>query len=378
MGSPGSERAHYEFNNNKRNGLRIVPVLVVGNWLRWVGSDMRWRWAVLAVLQLVGAHVAAGPRPDPEKAAEETPIDIPIAPRSAEWLIDKRDEWSKDFTSLASTIDRFFAGEESLEENESYIRLRAGAIWSRGGDIGSDSDIKAKLDLPGSKRRWKLLFESDPDEFSDLETQTRSTPTANRQFTDTEGSTSALRFVVDEKSKWKKDLDIGVRGSTPLDPFARYQLRRNFKLEDDWTLYFKESVYIFNSDGWGQKTTFSFEKLITEDYLWRNRIETKFKDEENKLQTAFVMSTLHVLDDWRAIDYAVGVIVSNRPVSQTTTYFINTTYRKRLYKDWLFFDIRPELAFSRGYKDYPNGRTRKTGFNADPSLTIGIDAYLWE
>lgn len=345
--------------------------------LRWINSHMHWRWVVFVALQWGTMLAVADPEPNPELRASDETIDVPIAPRSAEWLIDKRDEWSKDISSLAINIDRFFAGDEAREQNESYVRLRAGSIWRRDGDISSDSDIKVKLDLPGSKRRWKLLFESDPDEFSDLETQTRSTPIDNRQFTDTEGSTGALRFVVDEKSKWKKDFDVGVRGSTPLDTFARYQLRRNHKINEDWALYFKESIYIFHSDGWGQKTSISFERLITENYLWRNRIETKFKDEKNELQTAFVMSTLHVLDDSRAIDYSVGVLVNNRPVSQTTAYFINTTFRKRLYKDWLFFDIRPELAFRRSYDEDARG-VHKHGFKADPSLTIGVDAYLWQ
>lgn len=364
--------------------------VVVWRWLRRVVSDMWWRGAVLVALISVGLIASADdgrpnpnlddPEPNPELTGAADDAEIPIAPRSAEWLIDKRDEWSKDINSLAINIDRFFAGEEAQEDNDSFVRLRAGAIWSRGGEIGSDSDIKLKLDLPGSKRRWKLLFESDPDEFSDLESQTRSAPTVNRQFTDTEGSTGALRFVVDEDSKWKKDLDIGVYGSTPLDPFARYQLRRSAKLGDDWSLYFKESLYIFNSDGWGQKTTIQFEKPINDHYLWRNRVQAKFSDDDNVLDTAFVLSTVHVLDDWRAIDYAVGVLVSNRPVSQTNVYFINTTYRKRLYKDWLFFDIRPELAFARGYEEIEGqpGIYRKRGFKAQPSLTIGFDAYLWQ
>jgi len=341
---------------------------------------MRWRSIVLIVLLFGSAIAGAAPDPDPALQESDEPIDVPIAPRTAEWLIDKRDEWSEDFNSLAVNIDRFFAGDEAREDNESYVRLRGGAIWSRGGDISSDSDIKLKLDLPGSKKRWKLLFESDPDEFGDLQNQVRSTPSVSRQFTDTENSAGAVRFVVDEKSKWKKDLDIGVYGSTPLDPFARYQLRRSAKLNDDWSLYFKESVYIFNSDGWGQKTTIQFEKPINDHYLWRNRIEAKYSDDDNTLESAFILSTVHVLDDWRAIDYAVGVLVSNRPVSQTAVYFINTTYRKRLYKDWLFFDIRPELAFARGYKEVEGqpGVFRKHGFKAQPSLTLGFDAYLWQ
>jgi hypothetical protein len=349
-------------------GRGIDPVRLVTNGWQWVVVDMRWRWAALAILQLTGASaVADGPRPDPVAAAEETPIDIPIAPRSAEWLIDKRNEWSEDINSLAVNIDRFFAGDEARADNESYLRLRAGMVWSRGGNLSSDSDVKLKLDLPGSKKRWKLIFESDSDDQNSLETQTRATSPTNRQFTDTESSSGALRYVVDDTGKWKKDLDIGVYGSTPLDPFARYQLRRTAQLGNDWSLYFKESMYYFNQDGWGQKTTFSVEKPINSHYLWRNRVDAKFSDDDNVLETAFVTSTVHVLDDWRAIDYAVGVVTTNRPVSETTVYFINATYRKRLYKDWLFFDIRPELAFPRDI-----------GFKPSPSLTFGVDSYLWE
>jgi len=360
-------------------GRGIDPVRAVTNGWQWVVCDMRRRWAVLAILQLASVVAIAGdPKPDPAAAAEEAPIDIPIAPRSAEWLIDKRNEWSEDINSLAVNIDRFFAGDEARADNESYLRLRAGMVWLRGGELSSDSDVKFKLDLPGAKKRWKLLFESDADEQNDLETQTRAKSPTSRQFTDTESSSGAVRYVVDDTSKWKKDLDIGVYGSTPLDPFARYQLRRTEKLSNNWSIYFKESLYYFNQDGWGQKTTFSIEKPINPHYLWRNRIDAKFSDDDNELETAFVTSTVHVLDEWRAIDYAVGVLVSNRPVSQTTTYFVNTTYRKRLYKDWLFFDIRPELAFARHYKEVAPGVVRKYGFKAEPSLTIGFDAYLWE
>jgi len=334
------------------------------------------------VMLFISALVSADPEPNPAQRDADGPVDIPIAPRTAEWLIEKRDEWSKDINAMAVNIDRFFAGDQAQEANESFVRLRAGAIWSPGGDIGSDSDIKLKLDLPGSKKRWKLLFESDPDEFSDLETQTRARPTTNRKFTDTKGSTGAVRFVFDEKSKWKKDFDLGVYGSTPLDPFARYQLRRTDKLGGDWSMYFKESMYYFNQDGWGQKTSLGFEKPINDHYVWRNRIDAKFSDDDNVLETAFVTSTVHILDDWRAIEYSVGVLVSNRPVSQTTVYFINTTYRKRLYKDWLFFDIRPEIAFARGYKDREVAPgvsvSEKTGFTFQPSLTLGFDAYLWQ
>lgn len=306
------------------------------------------------------------------------PPDITSMPRSAQWLIEQRETWAEGINTMAIGVDRFFAGDAAQAENESYLRLRAGAVWSRGGDISSDSDVKLKVDLPGSKRRWKLMFDSDPDEFSDLESQTRVTPTTDRQFTDTEQATGAVRFVLDETSRWKRDLDVGVHGSTPLDPFVRFQLRRSHRFADLWTLNFKERIYFFNQDGWGQRMTLSFDRPLSKHYFWRNRVETKFSDDDNLLESAFVISTVHVLDDWHAIDYAVGTLVANRPVSQITVYFINTTFRKRLYKDWLFFDIRPELAFKRGYESGADGRSVKHGYKAEPSLTFGIDAYVWE
>jgi len=350
---------------------------VIRTWLQCGGPDMNWRWIALMIL-FGSAAVNADPDPDPTLRDADQVIDFPIAPRTAEWLVEKRDKWSKDINVMAVNIDRFFAGDAAQEANESFVRLRGGAIFSPGGSIGSDSAIKLKLDLPGSKKRWKLIFESDPDEFSDLETQTRSRPTTNRKFTDTGSSTGAVRFVVDEKSKWKQDFDLGIYSSIPLDPFARYQLRRTAKLGVDWSMYFKESIYYFNQDGFGQKTSLSFEKPINDHYLWRNRVDAKFSDDDNVLQTAFVTSTVHVLDDRRAMEYAVGVLVSNRPVSQTTVYFINATYRKRLFRDWLFFDIRPEIAFGRGYEEVAPGVSIKHGFTFQPSLTLGFDAYLWQ
>ena len=64
-------------------------------------------------------------------AADTSKTDATPMPATAEWLIEKRDRWSDNITAMAVNIDRFFAGETSREENESYLRLRLGMVYER-------------------------------------------------------------------------------------------------------------------------------------------------------------------------------------------------------------------------------------------------------
>lgn len=303
----------------------------------------------------------------PEATGKAAAAEASTLAKSVDWILRRREEVAREITDLAVSADDFFASEVSRRDNKSYLLVRGGAIWSKGGEIGSDSDVKLKLDMPGTKKRWKVLFESDPDELNDLDSAALVTPQERRDVSDTSGAAGAVRFVIDNKSRWKQDFDLGVRGSTPLDPFSRYEIRRNEQINALWSYYFRESVYVFREDGWGQRTTFLLERPLRPDYLWRNRIDSKFRDTDNVLETVLSTSTVHFLDPLRAMFYSVGLIAVNRPNSQVSEYFINTTYRVRLYKDWLFFDIRPELAFPRDDEFKPN-----------PSLTFGLDVYFWD
>ncbi|MGB1062393.1 MAG: hypothetical protein ACPGZU_19785, partial [Ketobacter sp.] len=51
--------------------------------------------------------------------------------------------------------------------------------------------------------------------------------------------------------------------------------------------------------------------------------------------------------------------------SRINTYFISADYRRDLYKDWLYMNLVPELAFPR-----------KEGFSGVASITVSFEIFF--
>ncbi len=267
---------------------------------------------------------------------------------------------SRNVRGAAIGLDSFLSGADAEElVNGSYVKIDVTETLEKAGNNYAKQKVKLKLDLPTTEQRLKFVFESDAEDTDSLEEQNRELPSEEVRITDESSSTGALRFLLAEKLNWRINLDAGVRNN-PIDPFIRLNARRKTALDEQWRMRFKQSFYYFDDDGFGETSRLYFERAITESYFFRNKMEAQYQDEDNRFEFAEVLSTHHLIDDRHSIDYAIGILGESQPVPRTTSYFIRTSYRYRLYRNWIFLTLMPDISFPRseGFELYPSFTAR--------------------
>ena len=287
-----------------------------------------------------------------------------FAEESADWLIETRNELSHMIGNTGAQIDLFFAGEEvEYKANASYVRLALELNYTKRGELSLDPVFKFKLDLPTLKERLKLVVESNLPEQETLEDANfdRSLQDPNDSLASTTG---AFKYLLGSIKSWEASTSIGVRLNREPNPFWRMRMKRKWDFQHHWQFKTLQSVYYFHDDSWGETTQFIFEKPI-HSYFFASKSEAKWRHNERLMAYAQIFSIKKKLSPIRAIKYELGVLSQNQPNIIVTDYFIKTTYRRLLYKDWLFYEAAPGLLFST-----------EDSFKAKPSILMRFEMKL--
>jgi len=283
-----------------------------------------------------------------------------------EELEENRDATTQKYLSMSRSIDQYFYG-KPIEKttNKSYIKLELENTAYKGGQVEQDVKLRAKLDLPNTKRRAKLVFTSAADLEESLEERVTN-DASGQQRIKKDDSFAGIEFTPAKKpTDWKTDFTAGIKLRTPLLPFAKYNLENNWKLPDQWTSNFEQVFWYLDDDGFGETSRLQFSRPITKSYQMAISSELEFRDLEDTFYYDLILSTTHRLNPTSAMEYYTGAIGGSQPTNQITSYLIGATYRRVLHEDWLFLNLEPGLSFPR-----------TEGWHPEPSFTLRLQIYF--
>lgn len=285
--------------------------------------------------------------------------------RGVNYLLDSRESVSSAVVIMGSKMDRYFAGEKYLDvENDTYLRLRIAEKWLEAGRLQPEFDYKFRLDLPGTKERYRLVLLFDEDNEQGLEERNR--PSAAAVPTNDQSLFAGLlRTITDEGGEWETKLSAGIKVRLPPDPFARVAAKRFVPLNEDWTFEVRSSMEWFHSSGFHGNLDFEFERLLADDYLFRATTLFDWREELDTLEFGQTFQIFHDLSERDAIVYQVGTFGTSLTYPRINTYYISADYRRRLYKDWFYMNIIPEQAFPR-----------EEEFDGVSSITLSFEIYF--
>lgn len=293
---------------------------------------------------LVGVEAAENNLDEKRTMEEETRRD----------MVDKnRDSISRYVVGIARNIDAYLAGDNlSTTDNKSHLTLKSKWTFRKAGDFDDRYRVRGKLDLPNTKKRLKLFIDSDAERENSLEESilnSREDIGENR-----ESSRLGLEFFNKKMRRWNRFFRVGVRFRGALDPFFKAQIKREDNVFEHWLLTTKQELWYYDREGWGERTSFLMEKPKGDNALFRVLSSAQFEDDSDEFELAQAYSFLQALSDKRSIEYSTGVLGTNRPSLKTTDYFLSVRYRQRLYKDWIYLSVIPELIFPREDSFKPN------------------------
>jgi hypothetical protein len=167
---------------------------------------------------------------------------------------------------------------------------------------------------------------------------------------------AALRFENSDDSPWRLSVDGGLKfvgiedvmrvHQITVDPFMR--TRGSVKKgAGPVQLQLAQSLFWFNSIGMGESTQFDADYHFSDPLLFRaTSIATWLRDNPNfKLHQDF--SLYQTLNEHASVLYQLAANGQTQPQGEVSEYVALVLYRQRFYRDWMFFELSPQLHYPK-------------------------------
>ncbi len=281
-----------------------------------------------------------------------------------------RDYLSGKIVSFATDIDRFFGNDRNYQEsNKSVVQLDLARATGYGGDRKLVLSARANLNLPSTEKKLHLLIESNPDQNITGEPAPNQNTAINNQVSGPQSYGLALRYekVKEELKALHISADAGLKfQGIHIDPFMR--ARSSYSIPfDNWRLKAAESVYWFNTIGAGETTQVDLEHVLSEPVLFRATSNATWLNDKQNFDLRQDLSVYQTLNERTALLYQVSAIGVSNPQVELTEYVAQILYRYRLHREWIFFELNPQLIFPK-----------VNNFNSSFALTMRLEMLFDE
>lgn len=263
-----------------------------------------------------------------------------------ETVTEQRDYLSQKIVKFSKGFDEFFGDKRYFQEhNKSVIQLGLNELMDTGGNHQFVGEVLAKLDLPATQRRFQLVIESNPGQKTANETKQDVAPQNKTSPTPAQYA-AALRLETKEESRLHYSSELGAQFQFPLDPFARARVSYSIPF-DDWHLKLAETVFWFSTTGLGETTQIDLEHQLGPPVLFRATNTLTCFEAPQKCDVRQDLTIYHTLSDRAVMQYQISVLGVSQPKLQETNYILQARYRYRWYKDWVFFEVNPQISFPK-------------------------------
>jgi len=253
----------------------------------------------------------------------------------------------KRAVEFANWVDKFFGEREELDSaSYDYLRMINNFTIREGENLTYRPRIKAKVHLPQLSKRTSILLSNDERNSSDTFNSEENVPDTLAE-NDDDNLSAALNYQSDMIADSKFDFRVGINSS--LDTFAF--IKHSMPLIENEGLEIFNYNYLFWEEGLGYGVTTKLElnKIINKKNLfrWRYSILRAEKSEGNEWRNR--LSIINRLTDEKLISYQLGVKgYSNRDYF-VEDYRLSVRYRNKTSVDWLYFEVEPEIRFTRTF-----------------------------
>ncbi len=287
---------------------------------------------------------------------------------SGNWLELQRDSFSDTVMESAMGVDAYLARDNIDESlvNQSHVKFQIRQRFSKSGQLDFETKFKARLRLPNSKRRLKLTFESNPDDFNTISDRRLGlTPGASSPRNVEETAVAGISLEKYLGENWDSSYNLGMKLRLPLDPYVRAHWTHTSSFGDQWKRRFLQRFSYFHTEGWKSDSNFDLYRPLDDNFMFQSSSGAQYLDKEDGWDLYQSLSIHQRISIDTAFEHQIGVSAISRPSLRTSGYWVRTELRHRLYKDWLFGKLVPELFFGRD-----------DNFDLVPSLLFELEVYF--
>ena len=268
-------------------------------------------------------------------------------------LLDRQKEYVDTQVQRASMwVDSFFVDPSyDAEAANSQLRIRPEIYYSKEDDFKTRFRVRARLNLPNLGRRASLVMGAeDESDFDDAVDDP------------SDDGIIGLQFFMRESTRWNTSLSLGVK----FNDFAGFigpRVRYTDVLGEKGSYRFTQTVRWQTNNYWQFNTRLDLNRVINDRLFFRQTFDGRWrgeKSEDEGYRTRISSFLTQRVGEVSGLQYEFSTVFHTRPDTHVDEYVLAVRYRKRTSRDWLYYEIVPQVAFEDefDYKFNPGVRLR--------------------
>ncbi|WP_291831274.1 hypothetical protein [Marinobacter sp.] len=281
------------------------------------------------------------------------------------WVIHQERIHGPRVQTFGAWADRTLSGStHALPNNESFLRLGFAAESEYSNLAQFKPELRFRLDVPTTQEKLRLVIESESDELIPLGERERDRRLTEPNRTDTE-TTGALRLLSQVGDAINLSTDIGGRLRLPPEVFVRTTARKGWQLDETWALNVQQRLFYYHTRGWGARSWVGANRPLNHGWHFYTSSELEWVHSDRKFELAQIFSVNKRLNNRSTVTPRLAALGESQPSWRSTSYFVDMTWRYRLYEDWLYAEMIPALEFPR-----------EESFKDQASVILRIEMYF--
>ena len=275
------------------------------------------------------------------------------------WLDSMHENIAESVNDSALWFDEFFILDQNSLSEHAVGEARIQLGWSpRSRELNEfETRLKLRYKLPNLKNRVDLVFSDYDDEQDD-------NPLQNNRI-DRRSEQNRFSLALQWKAKPNSGLSHRIGIGRRLQPFVKSRYRSILNLSTEADLRFETSAYYYSSDGFGAEFALRYSYIFNPKSLFRFNNHFYFRDEKNEWLWQHSWQHLSQIDEKNAFITGLYLEGFTQPNYHLAEYLISTRWRKNALRDWLFFEIEPNVMWRKD-----------EDFSASYGITLRVEGYF--
>ena len=256
---------------------------------------------------------------------------------------------SHSLLTSATWLDSFFGDRRyNSEANPSYVRFRYNVFLEHDTAPLLKPDLEARLILPQLREKTHIVISGTPKEENQFSAVQANTAADQSASTEDRGVLTGVSYAPRQTPTESFFIRAGLKFSTKgVDPSAGPLYRVLFPFPSGWSLRFIEDILWRSKEGWKYVTTVDLERPLPYDLFFRASTDWVHTEHANGFIYAVSFTIAQPLSSIAVLSYSWVNILQTRPVSELTEVDLRVGYRKRIWRDWLYYEVVPQFRFPR-------------------------------
>ena len=284
------------------------------------------------------------PQPEKEQATK------PEAPpnKQVTYFDMLHSEVVRRLLSSATWMDSFFADPGYVKEiNRSYVRFRYEIFREERTNFTFKPAVDLRLALPELEKKTHLVLTADPAE----PPAGSSAPvrTAAERFGSTAQNTitAGLQYIFHQDAQTSFIIRTGFQFANLNPVIILAPMYRVLMPLDSWMARFTQEVLWKSRGSWQTDTRFDFERPLPHELFFRTSIDGVWAAQKNGFAYSLAFALRQPLTPTHALDYEWINSYNTYPSGELTEIALRVRYRHSFLRDWLFFELAPQVRFPR-------------------------------